>query len=250
MIDLHCHLLVDWDDGPSSISDALQMLKIAKEEGIEKIVVTPHLYRMNKWKDDIEIMREKFEQLAKEARYFSIDLYLSPEIYVHPDMLNIIRKEISINSGNYIFIEFPSTHVPPGWRNLVYEITLRGFVPVISHPEKNDGIRENPYILYEMIKEGVLSMGTAMSLTGEFGPSIKKTINYLLSHNLITFIATDAHNSKDRPPRLRKAVEEASKIVGQDYALAMVTKIPQAILDNRSIPEPLEPIHPKKKNIG
>lgn len=243
MIDLHSHLLVDWDDGPSSLSDVIEMFRIAKEEGIEKIVITPHLYRLNKHNNDIEIMKEKFSQIVNEAKRFSFTFYLSPEIYIHPDMLNVIKKEICINNGSYIFIEFPSTHVPPGWRNLVFEITLRGFVPIISHPERNDGIRENPFILYEMMKEGVLSMGTAMSLTGEFGPQVKKTIRHLLSHNLITFLASDAHNPKDRPPRLRKAVEEASKIVGQDYALAMVTKIPQAILEDRAVETP-EPIRP------
>lgn len=245
MIDLHAHFLVGWDDGPSSLADAIEMLRIAKEEGIEKIVITPHLYRLNKYHDNLEIMKERFFQIVEEAKHFAIEFYLSPEIYVHPEMLTVIKKEVCINNGSYIFIEFPSTHIPPGWRNLVFEITLRGFVPIICHPERNDGIRENPSILYEMIKEGVLSMGTAMSLTGEFGSLVKKTITHLLSHNLITFIASDAHDPKERPPRLRKAVDEASKIVGQDYALAMVTKIPQAILEDKAIETP-EPIRPKK----
>lgn len=252
MIDLHSHLLVDWDDGPSQLSDALEMLKIAKEEGIEKIVVTPHFYRLNRFNDNVEIMNAKFKELAREASNLSLVTYLSPEIYIHPNLIDNIEsiKKLSINNGVYIYIEFPQFHIPSGWRNILFKITANGLIPIISHPERNIVIQENPSILYEMTREGILSMGTAASLTGGFGPYVKKVITYLLSHNLITFIATDAHDHKDRPPRLKEAVEEASKIIGKEYALAMVTKIPQAILENRAIPEIPEPIYPRRKNIG
>ncbi len=227
------------------------MLKIAKDEGIEKIVVTPHLYRLNKYNDNIEIMNARFEELKRVASGLPFVFYLSPEIYIHPDLVNDIQKikGLSINGSSYIYIEFSETHIPFGWRELVFKITLEGLIPIISHPERNKAIQENPAILYEMVKEGVVSMGTARSVTGDFGPSIKKVITYLISHNLITFIATDAHDSQNRPPRIRKAVEEVSKIIGEDYSLAMVTKIPQAILDNRAIPETPEPIYPKRKNL-
>jgi protein-tyrosine phosphatase len=71
-----------------------------------------------------------------------------------------------------------------------------------------------------------------------------------MANNLVHIIASDAHDAERRPPILSKAVEEAKKIVGIDKAIAMVTAIPQAILDDKPIPdygEPINPIKQKKK---
>jgi protein-tyrosine phosphatase len=62
--------------------------------------------------------------------------------------------------------------------------------------------------------------------------------------NLVHFIATDAHDSMERPPILSDGVEAARKIVGDGKAVAMVTEIPAAILGNKVIPDWGEPRHP------
>ena len=42
LIDIHSHILPLVDDGAESVEMALLMLKKAAEEGIEKIILTPH----------------------------------------------------------------------------------------------------------------------------------------------------------------------------------------------------------------
>jgi len=49
-------------------------------------------------------------------------------------------------------------------------------------------------------------------------------------------IASDAHTTSGlRSPLLSTAVAAAARLVGQEMALAMVTKTPQGILDGRLI---------------
>ena len=83
-----------------------------------------------------------------------------------------------------------------------------------------------------------------MSLTGEFGRETRSAAGLFLEHNLVHIIASDAHSSILRPPLLSGAVESARKIVGEAKAMAMVTEIPRAILENRALPDWGEPENP------
>jgi protein-tyrosine phosphatase len=94
-----------------------------------------------------------------------------------------------------------------------------------------------------MIEMGCLGQVTAMSLTGEFGPEVKRVAERLLAHRLVHFIASDTHSVRERPPLLSPAVREAEKIVGREEARKMVTEYPRALLEGRrpDVPRPLSP---------
>ena len=93
-----------------------------------------------------------------------------------------------------------------------------------------------------MIRTGCLGQVTAMSLTGEFSPEVKRVAEKLLAHRLIHFIASDAHSINRRPPVLSTGVRAAEKIVGKEEARKMVTEYPQAILNGKrpNVSEPIE----------
>lgn len=48
MIDIHCHILPDVDDGAKEIDESIKMARIAEENGISKIVATPHYIERRK----------------------------------------------------------------------------------------------------------------------------------------------------------------------------------------------------------
>ena len=248
MIDLHTHLLPDWDDGAEDWDEMFRMCEIAYKDGIRKIVLTPHIYRLSKHNDDLEVLEERMIQFKERMRENPIEFYRGAEVFLHPEMIESIKKNsLSINSSNYLFIEFPSDYILPGVKDLFFNIMIGGFIPIISHPERNSVFSERPEILHELIEGGSLAQVTAMSLTGEFGTGTRKTAQLFLRNNLVHVIASDAHDSERRPPELSKGVEEASKIVGDEKAMAMATSIPQAILDNKGIPDYGEPINPVRK---
>jgi protein-tyrosine phosphatase len=104
-------------------------------------------------------------------------------------------------------------------------------------------IGQRPQRYYEMIRMGCLGQVTAMSLTGEFGPGVRRIAEKLLSKRLLHIIASDAHSIDRRPPILSAAVGVAEKMVGKEEAYKMVTEYPQAVLDGKkpNVPEPLSP---------
>ena len=44
MIDIHAHILPELDDGARSMDEALEMARIARDDGIEIMTATPHAF--------------------------------------------------------------------------------------------------------------------------------------------------------------------------------------------------------------
>ncbi|NMC04575.1 MAG: capsule biosynthesis protein CapC, partial [Candidatus Lokiarchaeota archaeon] len=72
MIDLHAHILPGWDDGAGSWVETRKMCRIAREDGIEKIVATPHVFRLNKQGNDWPALESRFAELARRAPEWGI----------------------------------------------------------------------------------------------------------------------------------------------------------------------------------
>jgi len=247
LIDLHTHLLWDWDDGPDDLYQARAMCRLAAKDGTKTICLTPHIFRMTRHHDDLGILRQRMVEFETEMHGAGIDLefHWGAEVFVHAEVVRAIEKyRFTIDQTSYIFLEFASAGVPVGAANMLSQLLGRGFVPIISHPERNRGFAARPELLFEFVTMGCAAQVTAASLTGELGKEVRATAGLFLVHNLVHIIASDAHRAIGRPPGLSRAVEAATKIVGERKAQAMVTEIPRAILDNKALPDWGEPVNP------
>ncbi len=186
--------------------------------------------------------------LDSELRTPNSELRILPGADVHfsSDLLERLEKKeiLTVNDqGRFLMVEFAFQGIPFQAEDVLFKLLANGITPVISHPERNMEIGQRPQRYYQMVRTGCLGQVTAMSLTGEFGPEIKKIAERLLAKRLIHFIATDAHSLNRRPPILSAGVRAAEKIVGKKEAQKMVTEYPEAIIDGRQpdVPEPLSP---------
>lgn len=247
MIDLHTHFLWDWDDGPDDLYQARAMCRIAEKDGTTAIAVTPHIFRMTRHGDDLDLLRRRmleFDAVMKEAAC-GIEFHWGAEVFVHADVVKAIEKyRFTVDQTSYVFIEFAAEGVPVGAANMLAQLMSKGFVPIISHPERNRGFAARPELLYEFVSMGCAAQVTAASLTGEMGKEVRTTAGMFMINNLVHIIASDAHRAIGRPPGLSRAVQAASKIVGESKARAMVTEVPRAILENRALPDWGEPQNP------
>jgi len=178
----------------------------------------------------------------------AIPLRVLPGADVHfsSDILQRLEKKeiVTVNDrGRYLMVEFAFQGIPYQAEEVLFQLLTKGIIPIISHPERNMEIGQRPQRYYEMIRMGCLGQVTAMSLTGEFGPGVRRIAQKLLTNRLIHIIASDAHSPDGRPPVLSAAMKAAEKIVGKEEARKMVTDYPQAVLDGKkpNVPEPLSP---------
>lgn len=251
MIDIHCHILPGIDDGPETIDEAIDMCRMAAADGIKTVVATPH-FKPGMYEPAFARVNELIDAVAARAKEEGIDIRVLPgaDVSVTPELLVHLKKEkhLTINrNGTYFLAEFPSAAVPPNWDAFLLFLLKSGFVPIITHPERNAWFLTHPESLYSIVSKGVLVQVTAMSITGEFGENIQEFSIFLLEHNLVHVIATDAHSASYRQPELRAAVKMAGDIIGKEKAEALVTSIPEAIINGRPCPI-TEPVRRTQKD--
>ena len=269
MIDLHNHILYGQDDGAETLEESIRMCRISSQDGVRTIVATPHILpgiyendrstilsqvaELNSALKKLNFQRSPFrvknldsmtqlpDDLITELRILA-----GADVHFSSDLLERLeRKEVvTVNDqGRYLMVEFESQGIPYMAEEALFQMLTKGIVPIISHPERNMEIAQRPQRYYEMIRMGCLGQVTAMSLTGEFGPEIKRSAEKLLAKRLIHIIASDAHSPGRRPPILSSGVKAAEKIVGKEEARKMVTEYPKAVIEGRrpDVPEPLSP---------
>jgi len=243
VIDLHCHMLPGIDDGAGDEDTALEMARIAVEDGIRCTACTPHIYPGVYENDSVIIAagRGRLEALFQE-RGINLELTHGADTHLVPEMLEGLRggRIPTLNGGRYFLLE-PSHHVaPPRFGESVFNAIASGYVPLITHPERLAWLEEHYEEFARLVHEGAWIQITAGSLTGRFGRSARYFAERLLDDGLVHVIATDAHNLHGRPPLLAEGREAAAKWVGPEEAQRMVLGRPQAVLDDRD-PGEVEP---------
>ena len=245
MIDVHCHILPDVDDGSECMQESINMAMIAKEQGIDKIIATPHYHPEFKYLKGEELNKvcEEFKKQLKENN-IDIEIYLGNEIYFTYDLIEKISELdfYCLNKSKYILIEFLPTNFPLNLCNIVYELKQKGFIPVLAHVERYIKIHDDPEIIYDCIKTGAIIQINSSSLIGKQGKEIQRFCNLLIGRNMVHLVATDAHGSQRRRPMMKDAYQYIEKKYSKEIADNLFINNAQCILDNKEIiiEEPFE----------
>jgi protein-tyrosine phosphatase len=249
MIDIHCHILPGVDDGAKSIEDSLLMAGEAAIEGIHTIIATPHLN--SQYNNRKELILTKVGELNQALKDAKIDVTILPgqEPRIYGEILEDFEKDDiqTLNDSQYIFIEFPSNHVPRYTEKLLFDLQVKGLTPIIVHPERNSELIERPEILFRLVEKGALTQVTAASLCGYFGKKIKSFSMQLIESNLTHFIASDAHNISTRSYKMEEAFNLIDSKFGTDYVYLFQENAELLIEGKNIIKEiPLQIIKKKK----
>ncbi|WP_053367830.1 tyrosine-protein phosphatase [Bacillus sp. FJAT-27245] len=224
MVDIHCHIIPNADDGAKSLQDSIAMAKAAIGQGLRKVIATPHHLNSHDVNPKNSIL-EKTQQLNEAFQKEGIGLEILPgqEVRIYGELLDGIENgEIQPLAGSeYILVEFPSNHVPAYTEKLFFDLQIKGYTPVIAHPERNQELIERPEVLYQLIKKGALSQITATSAAGSFGKKIQKFSLQLIESNLTHFIASDAHNSTNRGFMMDRAYSTIKSAYGMDIVFML-----------------------------
>jgi protein-tyrosine phosphatase len=127
--------------------------------------------------------------------------------------------------------------MPQRLEDLLFNVKMAGFVPILTHPERFKWIEQNYAIFQRLASNGVWMQITAGSLTGRFGARSKYWAERMLAEGMVSILATDAHNVRSRPPLLREAFEVAEREVGLDEATHLVVTRPTCVIENTGLEE-------------
>jgi protein-tyrosine phosphatase len=236
MVDIHCHILPEVDDGPRSWDTSLEMCSIALADGITHIVATPHAN--HEYAYDRERHLERLRELqgrAPAGLSFSLgcDFHFSYEnvedAIAHPE-------RYAISGTSYLLIELSDYSVPPAMTDNIFKLSSVGLKVILTHPERNPILQANPQTVLTWANSGCIVQVTAGSILGFWGKVAKKTARWLMDRDAVHVLASDAHDPLRRPPVLSEAVQIVSHWTDHDVATAMVLDNPRAIVNDEKLP--------------
>ena len=214
MIDLHCHILPEIDDGPSTVEDSVSLLKMLKEQDVDTVVATPHFYPLETTLQDFLSKRESsFNKLKNEIKNEDYPkLILGAEVYYFSGIgKSEAIKELKIGDSDYILIELPFCDLDDYVLNDVLEIKDNlGLMPIIAHIERYSKFKGYKKLLEFVYKGLFLAQVNTSSLISR--PENRRT-KKLIKKGLISFIASDAHSVRHRRPYFYEALNEIRESV-------------------------------------
>ena len=244
MVDLHHHLLPGLDDGSPDLETSVAMARIAAEDGITHIVCTPHASDRYPFRPDAIAARlaDLREALAAEGIAVTLasgcDFHLSYDNI--QDALNSPSK-YTIAGKNYLLVELPDFGISPNLDQFMYELRIAGAIPILTHPERNPTLQKDHTRLATWMRDGMLVQVTASSVLGEMGRTAQRMAEELLKKRWVHFLATDAHNTRHRPPQMSASRAAVAKRHGSEYADLLCVHNPSAVFEGRPLPDQLGP---------
>ena len=236
LIDIHCHIIPGIDDGSKYMEQTKNMLRIAYEDGIRKIIATPHYHigrAMAKY-GDIQAGVDKLNQwLAKHE--MDMEIYPGCEIYYFSDAMDMLGggQLHTMAEGRCVLLEFDPMVDFKVIQTAVNEASMNGYVPIIAHIERYACMVSEFDRASELIRMGALLQVNAQSILGRTGKDAQKYTKKLIKKKLISFVATDAHSDGWRRPQLQESYVYVAKKCGEEYAMTVFRDNPLAVIEDR-----------------
>ncbi len=242
MVDIHSHILPEVDDGPKSWDVSVAMCRAAAADGITHMVATPHANdRYHYDREYLKGLVAHLQELVGDSIQIGLgcDFHLSYD-NVQDALANPARYVIE--GTRYLLVEFSNYGVPQQTTDTFQKLGDCGITAIITHPERNPILRESPQRVVEWAEQGCVVQMTGSALTGFWGDRTRRAALWLLEHQAVHVLATDAHDLEKRVPVLSTARDAAAAICGEDVAEALVEGNPRAIITNQPLPYFPQPV--------
>jgi tyrosine-protein phosphatase YwqE len=193
--DLHSHLIPGIDDGSKSMDDSIQMIEAFIAQGYTKLITTPHIMS-HRYPNSKAIIEEGLVALKEElnARNIAIEIEVASEYYLDETVMDLVQeRDIMTFGDNYMLFEMSYVQPLHYLDEMVYEMKIAGYNPVLAHPERYIYMHED-FSKYERLKEsGLLFQVNIPSLGGFYSKAIQTAAKQIADAGMIDFIGSDAH---------------------------------------------------------
>lgn len=237
-VDLHCHILPALDDGAKDMDKTKEMLEIAYEEGIRRIIATPHFFASKK-SASLERIEETIREVESrmEEWGFYIKLYPGNEIYYRSEVAELLEEgKIATMAGSqYVLVEFDPMTEYSYLRDGILKLDSYGYIPILAHTERYECLFEKKERLQRVKDHGGLIQVNASSFQGGMFDEMAKRAKYIMKNNLLDFLGTDAHSTGKRSPRMKDTASYLYKKLGNHKAEEILLHNPQAVIKGEII---------------
>jgi protein-tyrosine phosphatase len=235
MIDTHLHILPAIDDGPETIQETIMLARALVEEGVHSAIATPH-YNDEFPHHSASEIRERVRAVQQELdrQEVSLRLFAGHEVLIKPGLVEDIQKGrvATLNGSRYLLLELWNNGWMPETERVIFQLRLNDIVPIIAHPERYRPIQKDPQRLAALLRQGALAQIMVGSLLGTQGGTTQRTAEILLKKGMAHCLASDAHDLRKRPPRIRQSLQRAEQLISRSLLYRMIETVPAAIVQN------------------
>ena len=248
LVDLHCHLLAGLDDGPETLDDALDMCRMAFEQGTRAIAATAHLHE--RWPQSTPAsIREGTKRLAAALKQIGLPLsvYPSAEVAVRPGLdAAWQRGELLGVAGrtSYILVEIPMDKYVD-IQDTVTRFSCCGVCPILAHPERYPELLHKPGEIDALIALGALVQVTACSVSSPPSTHFAAAIRDWVERGVVHLVGSDGHSPDRRPPEMASAYQQIAAWLGREAAGRLCSLNGLAVLEGRPLRLPPPRAHAK-----
>lgn len=195
-VDIHSHLLPGIDDGSKSMEDTENFMAQMSAMGIKHFNTTPHIFT-NVWDNTEAGITEKLQVTKAElnGKNCFASFNAGAEYMIDSFFMKRLETETLLTlKDNYVLVEMSYLNPPMQLFDILFEIQLAGYKPILAHPERYL-FYANKLKEYERLKKsGCLFQLNLLSTVNYYGTGITKTADYLLKNEMIDFVGTDIHH--------------------------------------------------------
>ena len=238
MIDLHCHILPQLDDGARDLADSVEMARVAESDGIKLICATPHIHPHHAVvPEQLEVrtltVNDELERQGLDVRVIAAGEVAEPML---DELSDEVLERVALGNGRWLLVEPRPGPLGQHLFDAVEKLADRGFRSVIAHPERHPGADFHER-LAALVEQGALVQATA-ALIAE-GPASAYMLE-LAGEGLIHLLGSDAHSSHaGRPVRLSDGASRLAEVELVRHHMDWITSDgPAAILAGEDVTPP------------
>lgn len=196
-VDIHSHLLPGIDDGAKDLNNSIELISKMRTYGIKNFITTPHILG-DVYANTSETIKAKLIEVKKELEKRNlndISIHAAAE-YMMDEQFSVLLEndDILTLKDNYILVEMSYFSAPINVFDILFEIQLKGYKPILAHPERYNFYHNNFKSYYKLKQAGCLFQLNLLSLTEQYGKNVQKISEKLLSENMYDFVGSDTHH--------------------------------------------------------
>ncbi len=214
MVDWHSHILPAMDDGSKSIEESVQMLRMLSEQGVSRVIATPHFYANNESVESfLERRRESYEKLSEHLFEGAPEIVLGAEVAYYSGISRLPDlKRLCVEGSKCLLLEMPMSKWTEYIVKEIEELARRGKINlVLAHIDR--------YLQSSKVWERLCDSGCIMQVNASSVISIttRHKMLKLMREQSVHCIGSDCHNTTSRAPRIGRAYEIIERKLGDKF---------------------------------
>ena len=200
--DIHCHVIPGVDDGCPDADTSVEVLGRMHDLGLRRVIASPHVTEVT-FENDRSTLEPAYqtlkERMKDDAGLAGMELFYSSENRIDGLFTDNFEKgnliTVPVNDEKYLLIENAFMQEPWDLDNLIFQMQVRGYSPILVHPERFIYYHENPERLARL-HTAVPFQINVLSLAGYYGKHIRKFAESLMDKGFVDYLGTDIHNTR------------------------------------------------------